>query len=91
MARVRPRAAIEWPFGGSLEEITQRAVLLISFADGQEEAGFVVGARRMRAVARDVIELAARVHSYEDTQRHAPPVALPLTGGDDDGAEEVDF
>jgi hypothetical protein len=59
----------EWPIGCSLEEMTDRAVLAIAFADGLEEAGFVMSARRMRTVARDVIELAARVRGLESLER----------------------
>jgi hypothetical protein len=47
----------EWPFGSSPEDMEMRARLLIAFADGQEEAGFVVTARRMRVCARDVLDL----------------------------------
>jgi hypothetical protein len=50
----------DWPIGGSLEDIAQRARLLIAFADGFEESGLVVAARRMRVVARDSLELALR-------------------------------
>lgn len=57
-------AASEWPIGTALEDVAQRARLLIAFADGQEEAGFVMTARRMRVVARDALELAREVHYY---------------------------
>lgn len=56
---------VEWPIGPTLDEIEQRALLLIAFADGQEEAGFVVSARRMRTVARDTVELVQRVRDHE--------------------------
>jgi hypothetical protein len=59
----------EWPIGSSVEEMTDRAVLAIAFADGLEEAGFVMSARRMRTVARDVIELGAKVRGYESVER----------------------
>ena len=39
-----------------------RARLLIAFADGQEEAGFVTTARRMRLVARDSLRLGQELH-----------------------------
>lgn len=42
-----------------------RARLLIAFADGQEEAGFVVSARRMRMVARDSLELVEHTRKCE--------------------------
>lgn len=55
----------EWPTGDTLDEIAQRARLLIAFADGQEEAGFVVTARRMRLVARDTLHLTHRLRNAE--------------------------
>jgi hypothetical protein len=50
----------EWPIGDAAEEIEQRALLLIAFADGFEESGLTMTARRMRVVARDVLYLLAQ-------------------------------
>jgi hypothetical protein len=49
------------PHGGALDDVERRAVFLIQFAAGQEDLGYLLSARRMRAVAEDVLRLAGEL------------------------------
>ena len=69
----------------------QRARLLVAFADGFEESGLTMTARRMRVVARDLVELVGVVRAYQRNERERNPVdgeTAPLLAWN--GATDVD-